>query len=100
MDILVEWFILTFIFEDDFPCIDSSLQKVRENIFENTTSVTWKQLYWTAQLEKVLECYNVISEEYDENIHNINISELEGHREFIGPINLVGKKTDARCIIN
>lgn len=51
---LVEGFILTFIFEDDFPCIDSNIQIVIENIFGNATSLTWLQLDCIMELEHAL----------------------------------------------
>lgn len=60
---LVEGFILTFSFEYDCPCIELSLQTIREKIFGNATSLTWKQPNWTAQLRHALECYNIITEE-------------------------------------
>lgn len=79
----VEGFILTFNFEYDFPCIYLALQTIRENIFGNATSLTWKQLDWTAQLEQALECYNINAKE-DEDPHNMDITKLEGNREVIG----------------
>lgn len=59
---MADGFILTFSFEDDFPCIDSALQEVIKKIFRNATSLTWKHPDWTVQLEHALECYNIIAE--------------------------------------
>jgi len=81
---LVEGFILTLDFEDDLPCIYSTLYVVRENIFANSTSLTWKQPDWIAQLDHALECYNSIVEE-NEYSCNIDITKSEGHRKVIGP---------------
>jgi len=36
------------------------------------------------QLQYALECYKVTTEEGDEDLRNINISEFEGLREVVG----------------
>jgi len=71
---LVEGFRITFNFEDDFPCIESTLHTIRDTIFGNATSLTWQQPDWITQLEHALECYNIIIEE-DEDLRNIDIAE-------------------------
>lgn len=80
---LVKGFILTFTFEDDCPCIDFQIQIVIEKIFWNGTSLTWKQPDWTPQVERALECYNIIAEE-DEGLRNIDIEESKGHHKVVG----------------
>lgn len=70
---MVDGFILTFIFEDDYPYIDLALQTVKKKIFENVTPLTWKQVDWVAQIENVLECYNLTTEE-EEDPCNIDIT--------------------------
>jgi len=42
------------------------------------------QLDWSSQLHHALECYNVTTEEEDEDPRNINIPEMEGHHEVEG----------------
>jgi len=39
---LVEGFMPTFSFEDDFPSIDSTHQVIRAKFFENEASLTWE----------------------------------------------------------
>ena len=81
---MVDGFILTFSFEDDFPYIDLALQTVTKKIFENATPFTWKQPNWAAQIENELECCNLIVEE-EEDPRNIDITESEGYREVTRP---------------
>ena len=45
----------------------------------------WTQLDWSTQLYDSLECYNVTTEEGEEYLWNINISEIEGHHKVEGP---------------
>lgn len=56
---MVDGFIFTFSFEDDFPYIDLVLQTVRNKIFDNVTPLTWKQPDWVVQIQNALECYNL-----------------------------------------
>ena len=80
---MIDGFVLTFSFEDDCPYIDSTLQIVKKNIFENEIPLTW-QPDWVVQLQNVLECYNITAEE-DEDPCNIDIEEFEGYRKVNGP---------------
>lgn len=80
---MVNGFILTFNFEDDFPYIDFSLQIVKKNIFENVTPLTWQQPNWAAHIENVLECYNLIADE-EEDPRKIDIAESKGYNEVNG----------------
>ena len=45
---LVDGFVLTFIFENEFLGIDLTLQVVREKIFEGVTTLRWQQRNWVA----------------------------------------------------
>ena len=76
---------MTFSFEDGFDCIDEVLQEVKATIFRKPQDpLDLIQLDSTTQLSHVLECYNVIAEEEDEDPWKINIREKEGHREVEG----------------
>ena len=73
---------MTFNFEDRFDCIDEALQEVKASIFrilQDPLELT--QAKWATQLSCVLECYNVIAKEEDEDLWKINIPETEGHHE-------------------
>lgn len=48
---MVNGFILTFSFQDNFPYIYLAIQIVKKRIFENVTSQTWQQLDWDAQIK-------------------------------------------------
>jgi len=75
-DILREGFIMTFSFEDGFDYIDEALQEVKATIFRIPQDpLDMIQPDWTNQLSHVLECYNVIAEEEDEDPRKINIPE-------------------------
>ncbi len=75
---------MTFNFEDGFECIDEALQEVKATIFRVLQHpLDLIQLDWTTQLCHILECYNVIDEEEDEDPRNINIPET-GHCEVQG----------------
>jgi len=85
-DILHEGFIMKFNFEDRFECIDKALQEVKVSIFRIVQDpLDLIQPNWTTQLSHALECYNVTTEEEDEDPQKINIPEIEGHREVEGP---------------
>ena len=45
----------------------------------------WVQPDQSTQLHNVLEFYNVTIEEEDDDLRNINIPKVEGHREVEGP---------------
>ena len=81
---MVDGFILTSNFEDDFPYIDLSLQTVKKRIFENVTPLTWQQLDRATQIENALDCYNLTADE-EEDPRNIDIIESKGYREVTGP---------------
>lgn len=65
-----------FIFEDGFECINEALQEIKYNIFDMPNEpIEWTQIYWSAQLSHVLECYNMTAEAKEEDSWNINIRE-------------------------
>ena len=77
---------MTFSFEDGFKRIDEALQEVKAVIFRiPQDSLDLIQPDLTTQLCHALECYNVTTEEEDEDPRNINILEVEGHHEVVGP---------------
>jgi len=85
-DILRQGFLLKFSFEDVFECIDEVLQEVKAAIFRIPQHpLDLIQPDWTTQLHHALECYNVTTEEEDEDPRKINIPEAEGHHEVEGP---------------
>lgn len=85
-DILREGFLLTFSFEDGFESIDEALQDIKAVIFRTPREpLEWVQPDWGTQLRHALECYNVMTEEEDEDPRNINILEVKGHRKVEGP---------------
>ena len=47
--------------------------------------IVWVQLDWSTQLHHDLECYNVTTEEGEEDPRNIIIPELVGQCEVVGP---------------
>lgn len=63
-DILRDTFLLTFIFEDGYECINEALQEIKAAIFRMPEElVEWVELDQSTQLCHTLECYNVTSEE-------------------------------------
>ena len=59
---LVEGFLLTFNFENDWSCIDEALKAVKTGIFKTTTVLSCMPLDWTTHFQHALEFYNVIAE--------------------------------------
>ena len=81
-----ESFLLTFSFEDGFASIDEAIQEIKVFIFRTAMEpMQWTQLHWSTQLRHALECYNVTTEEEDEDPRNINILDEKGHRNVEGP---------------
>ena len=86
-DVLCEGFVMTFNFEDGCDSIDEALQEVKVTIFRMPQeSVKMIQPQWAAQLSCALECYNVATEEEDEDLRNIDILETEGQCEVQGQL--------------
>jgi len=75
----------TFNFEDGFESIDEALQEVKAAIFRIPQDpLELIQPDWSTQLRHALECYNMTAKGEDEDPRNINIPEVEGHREVEG----------------
>ena len=68
---MVDGFIMTSRFEDDYPHINATLNIVKKKIFENKVLVIW-QPDWDAQIHNVMEHYNFNVEE-DDDPFNIDI---------------------------
>ncbi len=84
-DILCEGFMMTFSFGDGFDSIDEALQEVKATIFRIPQDPLYLiQIEWATQLNHALECYNVTTEDEDEDLWKINIPEI-GHCEVRGP---------------
>jgi len=84
-DILREGFFMTFSFEDGFKSIDKVLQEFRAATFRIPQDpLDFIHPDSSTQLHHALECYNVTAEEDDKDPRNINILEVEGHREVEG----------------
>ena len=78
-DILRIDFLLTFNFEDGFECIGEAFQEAKTVRFRTSNeSIEWAPSDWSIQPQHVLECYNVIVEEEEEEPPNITIPKTEG----------------------
>ena len=77
---------MTFNFEYGWDNIDEALQEVKATIFRIPQEpLHLIQPEWATQLSHALECYNIITEEEDEDPRNINILEVELHHKVEGP---------------
>jgi len=84
-DVLCKGFMMTFSFEDEWNSIDE-VQEVKATIFRIPQELLELiQLEWGTQLSCTHEFYNVIVEQEDEDPWKINILEMEGHCEVLGP---------------
>lgn len=76
---------MTSCFEDGFERINEALQEVKVIIFRIPQDpLELVQTNWSTQLCHALECYNVTAEGDSKDPININIPEVEGHREVEG----------------
>jgi hypothetical protein len=82
-------FIVTFSFEHENPNIDSTLKQIRGVIFIQEPEVeliTEYQQQNKQTVKELLSCYHVQEEAPDEDdLHNIQIIEVEGERGVEGP---------------
>jgi len=68
-DILREGIIMTFSFEDKFDCIDEVLEEVKATISRILQDpLDLIQTDWNTQLSNAHKCYNMTSEEEDEDL--------------------------------
>lgn len=70
---MVEGFLLNFSFKDECHYIDADIQAVRSKVFRTTTAIAWTPPDWDAQLEQVVECCNMTTEDVEEDLRNVNI---------------------------
>lgn len=82
--LLIEGFKLTFGFESEYPQIDDSLEVIKVKVFDDFPLPLFNHLDWAAQLENVVECYNLATDE-EEDPHNVNIPKSEGSRDVQEP---------------
>ena len=68
-------FVTTFLFEIQYPIVDQALQNVRQKVFEEAPSLPLEQEEdkWTAPLQKLQGCYNIIADE-DDDPRKVNIA--------------------------
>ena len=81
---MTDGFKLTFGFESEYPKIDDALGMIRTKVFEDGPLPLDSHPDWVAQLENVLECYNLATDEEEEPC-NVNILESEGSHDVQGP---------------
>lgn len=74
---LIEGFQLNFGFESKYLEIDAALEVIRVKVFDDFPLPLFNQPDWAAQLENVVECYNLAVDE-EEDPRNVNILESEG----------------------
>jgi hypothetical protein len=76
-------FVTTFLFESQYPTLYQALHIVRQRVFEEARSAPLEKEEdeWTTPLQKLQGCYNINADEVD-NPRNVNITEIEGHREI------------------
>jgi len=54
--------------EDVFECIDEALQEMKAFVFQTPIEpIMWVEPSWSMQIQHSLECYNVTTEEVDED---------------------------------
>ena len=74
---------MTFSSEDGFDYIDEVLQEVKETIFRLPQDpLDMIQPEWATQLSHTLECYNVTTEDEDEDSWKINIPKQKATTRF------------------
>jgi hypothetical protein len=78
--------VTTFSFESEYPSVDQALQIVRQNLFEEASSLPMKQEEdeWTTPLQKLQRCYNINVDD-DDDLRKVNITETESQRDVEGP---------------
>jgi hypothetical protein len=79
-------FVITFLFESQYPIVDQALQIVRQKVFEEAPSLPLEQEEdeWTTPLQKLQGCYNINADE-DDDPKKVNIIETKGQRDIEGP---------------
>jgi hypothetical protein len=82
-------FVVTFSFKYENPNIDATLKWIRGLIFIKELqieTITEEQQWNKKTINELLSCYHVQEEAPDEDdLHNIQIEEVEGERDVEGP---------------
>ena len=79
---LVDSFVLTFSINEVCPALDAAIRLIHTKVFDDKEIAEY-QPDWKEQEANAVECYNLAIDE-DDDPHNINIPESEGHCEVHG----------------
>lgn len=83
--LMIDGFKINFGFESEYPKVDTTLEMIRVKVFDDCPPQIVNQLDWAAQMENVMECYNLAVDE-EEDAHNVNIPKSERSRDVQGPM--------------
>jgi hypothetical protein len=83
---MIQNFITTFLFDNEFPSLDQALQMMRQKVFEEASGLPLEQEVdeWNAPLQKLQTCYNINANE-DDDPRKVNITKTEVQRDVEGP---------------
>ena len=73
--LLIEGFQITFGFESEYLEIEDAFGVMRMKLFDDCPLPIDNHLDWAAQMESMMECYNLTVDEEEEDPRNINIPE-------------------------
>jgi hypothetical protein len=78
-------FVATFLVESQYPTVDQALEVLGQKVFEEAPNLPLEQEEdeWTTPLQRLQGCYNINVDE-DDDPRNVNIVEIEGHRDIEG----------------
>jgi hypothetical protein len=89
MENITTIFLVTFSFEHENPKIDSALKLIRGVIFFGEIELEIMPEYQQNNkqiVKELLTCYHVEEKSpYEDDLHNIQITDIEGEREVEGP---------------
>ena len=76
---MIQNFVTTFLFDNEFPSVDQALYMVRQKVFKEAFGFPLEQEEdeWTAPLQKLQIFYNINVDE-DDDPRKVNIAEIEG----------------------
>ena len=83
-DSLVDSFVLTFSINEVCPALDAAIRLIHTKVFDDK-EIDEYQPDWKEKEANAVECYNLAIDE-DDDPHNINIPESEGHCKVHGPV--------------
>jgi hypothetical protein len=83
---MIQNFITTFFFYNEFPSVDQALQIVKQKVFKEAYGLPLEQEEdeWTTPFQKLQGCYNINADE-DDDPRKVNITKIEGHKNVEGP---------------